>query len=400
MDLVEEYLRVVALLLPKGQRDDIVAELRDTILSRVEAREAELGRPLTPDETETVLREIGHPLVIAARYREGPQHAVGPALYPYWMFALKAAVTLICAIAAVMFVLRLLGSGDIAWALGSALAPAIGGIVSVVGLATIAAWIIERHGVSIDYLDRWRVRDLKGLEVLAWDFERVREHLARGAAAGPRPPPPWPPGGRAEARAHHREWRQAAREARRHARRPAAERAIGAMVFGAVLILWWIGLLPFGLIGSPAQMRELGIDPGPLASVNWTAVRNMLFAPVLAYAVAVICQGVVLWTRPDAVRLHGLVNLAIAALVVACVAWLWMASPLSPAIHVDSLAGLAVQVRDALDQPPPKPVGPFVALILVCIGFGAMIRALHGLLQLVFGAPGPEPFGVNGHAGP
>ena len=67
MDLVNEYLRAVAALLPKAQRDDIVAELRDTILTRIEEREADLGRPLTDDEIEAVLREVGHPVVVAAR---------------------------------------------------------------------------------------------------------------------------------------------------------------------------------------------------------------------------------------------------------------------------------------------------------------------------------------------
>ena len=67
MDLIEEYLKAVAVLLPRSQRDDIVAELRDMILTRVEAREADLGRSLKPDEVEAVLREIGHPLVVAAK---------------------------------------------------------------------------------------------------------------------------------------------------------------------------------------------------------------------------------------------------------------------------------------------------------------------------------------------
>ena len=94
MNLIEEYLRAVAALLPRGQRDDIVAELRDTILSRKEEREAALGRPLTSDEIEALLREIGHPVVVAARYGEGPQHVVGPMLYPYWLFAVKAVLVI------------------------------------------------------------------------------------------------------------------------------------------------------------------------------------------------------------------------------------------------------------------------------------------------------------------
>jgi hypothetical protein len=48
MDLLDRYLAAVAALLPKTQREDIVAELRDTLLNQMEEKEAELGRPLTP----------------------------------------------------------------------------------------------------------------------------------------------------------------------------------------------------------------------------------------------------------------------------------------------------------------------------------------------------------------
>ena len=94
MDMLEDYLRAVSRLLPNAKRDDITAELRDEILTRVEAREEQLGRALTPDETEQLLREIGHAIVVAARYRDEPQYAVGPALYPFWSFAVRLFVAL------------------------------------------------------------------------------------------------------------------------------------------------------------------------------------------------------------------------------------------------------------------------------------------------------------------
>ena len=62
MDLIDRYLKAVAAQLPAEERDDIVAELRDLILSRFEAREEELGRPLTEAEQLEILREVGHPL--------------------------------------------------------------------------------------------------------------------------------------------------------------------------------------------------------------------------------------------------------------------------------------------------------------------------------------------------
>ena len=67
MDLMERYLNAVAAQLPKDVREDIVAELRDEIMGRLEALEARLGRPATDDEVETLLREVGHPLSVAAR---------------------------------------------------------------------------------------------------------------------------------------------------------------------------------------------------------------------------------------------------------------------------------------------------------------------------------------------
>ena len=186
MTLIDEYLRAVALLLPKDKREDIIEELRELILSRLEARESELGRPLTDDDTETVLRQIGHPLVVASRYRDGPQHVVGPALYPYWMFAVKAAVTIQVVIAAVVFLVRAL-TGDVARAFGQAIASGFTGAVMLVGIATIAAWLIERGVVRIDYFDRWRVRDLHVLSFAAWDADAWRDWFdappRRGAPA-------------------------------------------------------------------------------------------------------------------------------------------------------------------------------------------------------------------------
>jgi hypothetical protein len=65
MDLLDRYLAAVAALLPKTQREDIVAELRDILLNQMEEKEAELGRPLTAKEREAVLKAFGHPIAVA-----------------------------------------------------------------------------------------------------------------------------------------------------------------------------------------------------------------------------------------------------------------------------------------------------------------------------------------------
>ena len=161
MDLIEEYLKAVAALLPKAQREDIVAELRDIILTRKEEREAELGRTLTEGEIEALLREVGHPVVVAARYGEGPQHVVGPMLYPYWLFAVKVVLVIQAIVASVVFVVSSLAYGDVGYGFVRALAVGVTGAATLIGFATAAAWLIERHRIRIGYLDNWRVQDLR-----------------------------------------------------------------------------------------------------------------------------------------------------------------------------------------------------------------------------------------------
>jgi hypothetical protein len=84
MDLIERYLAAVGRQLPAKQAADIESELREALLSRQEEREAALGRPLNRQDVEALLLEFGHPLVVAARYRQ-TQHLIGPEVYPFWL---------------------------------------------------------------------------------------------------------------------------------------------------------------------------------------------------------------------------------------------------------------------------------------------------------------------------
>jgi hypothetical protein len=376
MDLIEEYLRVVAALLPRDQRDDIVAELRDLILTRKEAREEELGRPLTPDETEAVLREIGHPLVVAARYGEGPQHAVGPVLYPYWLFGVKAILALEAVIALVVLVFGTLGSGDPAAALGRAIAGAVSGGVTLIGVATIAAWIIERYGLRIDYLDNWRVKDLGPLAV-AGDWGALRDwpgwSSGRKTRTQSRRPPPRPEPPRHEPSASYRP----------HHHGPAAQ-GVALIVWAAFLIWWWIG--GFHLLG-PRGLADLrpAFDPGPLAAADWRALKAAVYWPVLAYGLALLMQGAVLATWPRQVRLHGLVRILTGVALLSLVVWLWNAPPLAPSIQVGSAAEFVTRTILAVSLGPPFPLPAVIAVVLVFVGFGAVCGIVQGLVDTLLG---------------
>ena len=105
--LIDRYLQNVRVSLPAARRDDIIRELAEDIRAQIADREEELGRALTDDEQEAVLKHFGHPLVLATRY--GPQrHVIGPALFPvYWMtlkIALGGALAVNVAIAIALLV--------------------------------------------------------------------------------------------------------------------------------------------------------------------------------------------------------------------------------------------------------------------------------------------------------
>src|SRR5262245_40375299 len=106
MSLIDRYLQAVATSLPRAQRDDIIRELSEELHAQVEDREAALGRPLTPADEEALVRQFGHPLLLASRYR--PQrHLIGAPLMPFYWFALKVALGITLAVhvvsAGVMF---------------------------------------------------------------------------------------------------------------------------------------------------------------------------------------------------------------------------------------------------------------------------------------------------------
>jgi len=376
MTLVDDYLRAVAILLPKAQRDDIVAELRDMILTRIEALESEKGRPLTDDEVEQVLRDVGHPLVVAARYRDGPQHAVGPTLYPYWIFAVKIAVAIQLVVAAIVFLARSLTGGDVARAFGLAVGSGVSGAMMLIGIATAVAWVVERQAVHIDYLDHWRVRDLRLLEFGARNLEtwrgrsrawlgdwRSREWLRDPSASAmdaPGPRPTYP-----------------------RRRGSAAAQGLSAIATGLVVSLWWTGVLRFGLVGNPTELTALGVDPGPLARVDWVAIQAALYWPVLGYCLAIILRGALLLAWPGQARLRGLLDLAIGAGVLGVTAWLWAYSPLAAAVQVDSVSGFFVRMKTLLEHGVPVALAPIVTMILVATAIGGLSRVIRGVWELL-----------------
>ncbi|MDZ4112904.1 MAG: hypothetical protein U1E18_25365 [Brevundimonas sp.] len=281
MDMIDRYLNAVAAQLPQDERADIVAELRDLILSRFEAKEEELGRALTEDEQEAILREIGHPLVVSARYRKGPDSLVGPELFPYWLFGVKAGLMVLGAVYAITLSIRLIGGPDDA---GQAIAQAFHGFfgagLTLIGAATLAAAIFEHQGIRPSFLTKWRVKDLGAFglsDPSAWRASMAGAETAKAT---------WMPAPRPGA------W-------------PGGEYLFSFLAVG-MFVLWWIGVLHFpGLMSIQLRGQEAVVSGAPIWSI--------LFGPILLYAVGQMAVDLASLVRPYAVRARAAARIVLAA---------------------------------------------------------------------------------------
>lgn len=178
--LLDRYLAVIARELPEAQRADITAELRDEIMSRIEAREEALGRPLDRDALEAVLIEFGHPLLVAGRYRE-TQYLIGPEVFPFWWAGLRATLLAVAAVYLVATVVAIVAGEESLHTVDHVM-PSLGSaLVFAFGAVTLFCVVVERYGKA-RLLARWRPRNLPPAKGGRTRFEIMVE-IAMSAAA-------------------------------------------------------------------------------------------------------------------------------------------------------------------------------------------------------------------------
>lgn len=161
MELIERYLQAVRFALPQPQRDDIIKELRDNILSQVEEKEAELGHPLGEDEQAGLLKKLGSPMQLASRYRK-QQHMIGATMFPIYWKVLKASLGLAF--------LVLVAASIATAAAGKTLMESLGVLLRYPSVALLTfAWItltfsaLEFFGARLRLKDNWDPRKLPPL---------------------------------------------------------------------------------------------------------------------------------------------------------------------------------------------------------------------------------------------
>ncbi|WP_240612127.1 hypothetical protein [Brevundimonas vesicularis] len=369
MDLVERYLKAVGAQLPKDNREDIVAELRDEIMGRLEALEARLGRAPIDDEVEGLLREVGHPLTVAARYRPGPQALIGPELYPWWMFGLKVGLTVMAAVTLIGLAVRVLvGDVYVGQAIGQGISSLISGAITVVGLLTAVGFVLERQSKKPDFIAKWRVKDL-GLFELGGDFdaEQWGQKLANGDWSG-----------------RNMGQAKSGRAVRKSAEMSPVARAVASAIGWTVVLLWWTGLLQV----APIRPEELagvvdGVDYGRILA----DMVRVAYWPVALFAACRIGFDLIRAASGGNVRVTALGDLAFGVAAAWGLLWVWFWSALSPLIWVGSITDVVDRVRVLIGRSGDDAGGVATILMVVVVwAFAAeVVRVIRAAARLVVG---------------
>lgn len=263
MTLLDRYLFAVGKHLPRVERDDILAELRDVVSTQIEAEGVERGRPLTEDDVAAILKRFGRPMTVAARYG-GHNYLIGPVLYPAYLISLRILAWIFVPIAGLSTLLTAISADDVA---GSVIKSAL--LALVMALANLS--VVTMVFVLVDRRHRWEGPD-------DWDPRWLRPV--------PMPATPEPT--------------------------PMSEAVCGFCLVTFYLLVW-TGVLPFGRWIVEAN-RWLGVPlPYGLAPV-WADVNLLIIALMLAS----MARDVVSVMRPHWVMLRASVGVAlhVGALVV------------------------------------------------------------------------------------
>jgi hypothetical protein len=281
--LVDRYLAAIRRELPLRHADENIAELRDVLMSKIEDKESDLGRPLTDREVEQILIDFGHPILVAAGYRKTP-YLIGPELFPMWVATMRFVLGFWGVLLVVSLFVAAVSTpyATPQWLLDKAGNAFWSGLIWVFGVVTLVFAVNERMG-------KYRFR-------LHFDPRRL---------------PPAPTRGRG--------------------RKPAG--IVAEMVMGAVALLWWAGLIKF---------RAMMPIP-PFLDVHMASTWDPFRAPIAAYLVVEIAINGLELFRPAWVRLNASLSLArylagcvIVGLVLQTGHWVEIAAP-SLAVNVQEM---------------------------------------------------------------
>lgn len=175
-DWIHRYIYAVTKELPEAQRKDIDQELHSLIEDMLDRRVQ--GGPISAEDVEAVLLELGNPAELADKYRDRQRYLIGPALFPAYLTVVKIVLGAIAIAMAVLFVIRAVVDPQqsldyLVQSLSTFVEAAFQGFTWV----TLGFALSERFGKRGEQLDfssgeSWKLSDLP-------DLPDVRNHIPR-----------------------------------------------------------------------------------------------------------------------------------------------------------------------------------------------------------------------------
>jgi hypothetical protein len=286
MDLIDRYLGAVRRNLPARGADDIVAELRDALASRVEEREERLGRPLTDEEGRTLVKDFGHPLVVAGRYRR-QQWLIGPDVFPFYLMVVRIVLLAVAGVQAAIGLVRLLlGDGEPIQILLTTAGGLATSLLFSLAIVTFLFVVLERSGFPKEHLQIWNPAQLA-------DLEEERQG----------------------------QWEAAAEVA-----------------FTIAFLLWWAGVFHLPYAAGGADFR---IEPAPVfAGLYW---------PILVLASVRLVHNLIQWLRPRWTLVRAVVGGLTAVGGLVLIALIYRAGQWATIVSTGMPAGQAAELQNSLN---------------------------------------------------
>lgn len=174
MEIIKKYVYAVQRRLPAVGRDDIVKEINSLIYDELEGKFGKKDS-YSNEEAEEVLKEMGHPREVAARYRGGSQTFIGPELMPLYKMVLAIAAGGTSVGLLISYIVRVISEAasgtmtlimllkDFAGLVGSIFSA----LLAMVGSVTIIFALIQHFGKfdskEINIYEDWSPKDLPDL---------------------------------------------------------------------------------------------------------------------------------------------------------------------------------------------------------------------------------------------
>lgn len=156
MKYINLYLQEIERRLPMRNREDILREIRSTLMDMIEDRNPNPGQAADEETIKAVLSEFGSPRKVANQYSQH-HYLIGPTLFPVYLQVLKIVLIVVAGLNVLGLVISIVSQSGVNASMFTAIAEVIGGLFSSLftafGIVTLSFASIERTTP-----DSWKVK--------------------------------------------------------------------------------------------------------------------------------------------------------------------------------------------------------------------------------------------------